>query len=233
MNAFLNNTAPARVQDKNLICVIASDEVHEQINVAINGLHCEVVSANVAASRPALVIIELGEAHPGIAAELATLRAKWTGIQVIGLASWQSLYDGKLAPSCVVDDLLFLPAKPVDFQYRIRRHLSNQLDLSSADAILTFGSVQFDLQSLQIKISDKKLSVTKREYELLLYFARQAPRPVSHREIADKVLKLAQSITTYENVINVHIARVRGKLKEISEENRLKTLRGSGFLFHI
>jgi DNA-binding response OmpR family regulator len=233
MNAFLNNISPQRVQLKNLICVFASAEAVEQINGAVNGLHCEIVAPDFEGPRPALIIIELEKDPTKAAVLLNCLREKWTGIQVMGLASWQSLYEGKLTPSCVVDDLLFLPAKPVDFQYRIRRHLANQLDLSSADAVLTFGVVQFDLQSLQIKISGKKLSVTKREYELLLYFARQAPRPVTHREIADQVLKLAQSITTYENVINVHIARVRGKLKEISEDGRLKTLRGSGFLFHI
>jgi DNA-binding response OmpR family regulator len=233
MNAFLKNTANHRPQAKNLIYAIASQEVQDQIGGAVSGLHCDIVAANTAGSRPALVVIELGDEQTGAMEQLEAIRSKWAGIQVLGLASWKSLYEGKLTPSCVVDDLLFLPAKPVDFQYRIKRHLANQLDLSSVDAVLTFGSVQFDLQSLQIKISDKKLTVTKREYELLLYFARQAPRPVSHREIADNVLKLAQTITTYENVINVHIARVRGKLKEISEETRLKTLRGSGFLFDV
>jgi DNA-binding response OmpR family regulator len=233
MNAFLNKAAPQRVQVKNLICVIASQDAIDQVNAATSGLHCETISADFEGTRPALVIVELGIEQTSVAAQLEALRTKWAGIQVMGLASWQSLYEGKITPTCVVDDLLFLPAKPIDFQYRIKRHLANQLDVSSADAILTFGEVQFDLQSLQIKISGKKLSVTKREYELLLYFARQSPRPVTHKEIADQVLKLAQSITTYENVINVHIARVRGKLKEISEESRLKTLRGSGFLFHI
>jgi DNA-binding response OmpR family regulator len=231
MNAFLQKTASKKTRSKNLICAIASSEVLEQVNNSITGLRCETVSATSDVSRPALVIVEICGDQTSLATQIEALRFRWIGIQVLGLASWQSLYEGKLSPACVVDDLLFLPATPVDFQYRIRRHLANQFELSSVDAILTFGAVQFDLQSLQIKISDKKLTVTKREYELLLYFARQAPRPVSHREIADEVLKLAQGITTYENVINVHIARVRGKLKEISEEQRLKTLRGSGFCF--
>jgi DNA-binding response OmpR family regulator len=233
MNALFSNTANQRPQVKNLIVAIASPDVQVQIFSASSGLHCELITTGTNNARPALVIVELGEEQTKLPSQLAKLRTHWPGIQVLGLASWQSLYEGKLSPSCVVDDLLFLPAKPVDFQYRIKRHLANQLDLSSADAILTFGAVQFDLQSLQIKISDKKLSVTKREYELLLYFARQAPRPVTHKEIAEKVLKLAQGITTYENVINVHIARVRGKLKEISEDHRLKTLRGSGYLLDV
>jgi DNA-binding response OmpR family regulator len=232
MNALFN-VSPQKASTKNLVFSIASAEVKAQISAAIAGLHCELTSTHSDSVRPALAVVELGDSQIETSDQIENLRSKWPGIQVLGLASWQSLYEGKLTPKCVVDDLLFLPAKPMDFQYRVKRHLANQLDISNVEALLTFGSIQFDLQSLQIKIAEKKLRVTKREYELLLYFARQAPRPVTHREIADKVLRLAHSITTYENVINVHVARVRAKLKEISEEHRLTTLRGAGFVLDI
>ncbi|MDE3198723.1 MAG: winged helix-turn-helix transcriptional regulator, partial [Acidobacteriota bacterium] len=78
--------------------------------------------------------------------------------------------------------------------------------------------------------SGKLLELTAREFELLEYLTRHAGRVVSREVLAREVWKEPARYSPIDNVIDVHIARLRRKLDDPFPRKLLKTVRGVGFV---
>ena len=150
-------------------------------------------------------------------------------VPIIGITDWSELSTGKARFDIRVDELVFMPMQPSELAYRINRYTQRDsiLDLSSTKLI--FGDFTFDIQNLSVEFDHKRLRLTKREFELLLFLARKNERLVNHDELALEVLHLAPSADSYVNTINVHLARLRSKLREVNCGERLTTVRNQGF----
>jgi DNA-binding response OmpR family regulator len=79
-------------------------------------------------------------------------------------------------------------------------------------------------------INGKNLSFTGKEFALLLYLARQNERPVGPTELGSQALKTRSNYPTTLNTVNVHIARVRAKLRAESLGNVLAIIKNEGFI---
>ena len=75
-----------------------------------------------------------------------------------------------------------------------------------------------------------RLELTVREFELLEYLARNKGRVVSREMLARDVWKEPGRATPLDNVIDVHVARLRKKLDDPFSIKLLHTVRGVGFL---
>ena len=71
--------------------------------------------------------------------------------------------------------------------------------------------------------------LTAKEFELLEYLARAEGRVVSRDALARDVWRESTRSTTLDNVIDVHISRVRRKLGTGRDPQLLHTVRGVGF----
>ena len=74
------------------------------------------------------------------------------------------------------------------------------------------------------------LELTAREFELLEYLMRHHGKPVSREMLARDVWKEPSRATPLDNVIDVHIARLRRKVDQEAATNLIHTLRGIGFI---
>jgi DNA-binding response OmpR family regulator len=75
-----------------------------------------------------------------------------------------------------------------------------------------------------------EIPLTTKEYELLEYLARRQGSVVSRDMLAREVWKVERRATPLDNVIDVHVARLRRKIDESFEPKLLKTVRGVGFV---
>jgi DNA-binding response OmpR family regulator len=213
-----------------LMVSLVSDAILDIVNSASVGLGVDMIHDAYSEAMPSIILIELAASNSKRKIVQEQLKEAYPRTPTLGIAQWQDLRNGKFSLQEDVDDLVFVPTNPVDLQYRLRRYIGSQVNVTESAATLTFGRISFDLQSSQIRFGDKSIRVTKREYELLIYLARQECRPVGHREIAEKALRIHLSSDTFENIINVHIARLRNKLREVSCQHYLLTERGAGFM---
>ncbi|MDH3592572.1 MAG: winged helix-turn-helix domain-containing protein, partial [Planctomycetota bacterium] len=71
---------------------------------------------------------------------------------------------------------------------------------------------------------------TLREFELLEVLMRHAGRVVSREILARDVWKDVARATPLDNVIDVHIARLRRKLDHGGSVRHIQTVRGVGFV---
>jgi DNA-binding response OmpR family regulator len=75
----------------------------------------------------------------------------------------------------------------------------------------------------------RRIDLTAREFELLEYLARNYDRVVSREMLARDVWKESGRATPLDNVIDVHVARLRRKMDDPFERKLLHTVRGVGF----
>jgi DNA-binding response OmpR family regulator len=75
----------------------------------------------------------------------------------------------------------------------------------------------------------KPIELTVREFELLEFLLRNKGRVVSREMLARDVWKESNRATPLDNVIDVHIARLRRKLDDEFEPKLVRTVRGVGF----
>ena len=73
------------------------------------------------------------------------------------------------------------------------------------------------------------IDLTAREYELLEYLLRNQGAVVSREMLARDVWKETARATPIDNVIDVHIARLRRKIDDGFDRKLLHTVRGVGF----
>ncbi|MBN1885839.1 MAG: response regulator transcription factor [Candidatus Krumholzibacteriota bacterium] len=73
------------------------------------------------------------------------------------------------------------------------------------------------------------IPLTAREFELLEYLLRNRGHVVSREMLAHDVWKVEERATPLDNVIDVHVARLRRKIDAPFERKLLRTIRGVGF----
>jgi two-component system, OmpR family, copper resistance phosphate regulon response regulator CusR len=94
---------------------------------------------------------------------------------------------------------------------------------------LKVGDLFMDLVSRQVTRTDERIDLTVREFELLEYLMRHGNGIVSRDMLAKDVWKECNRVTPLDNVIDVHIARLRKKVDAEPRRKLIHTVRGVGF----
>ena len=95
---------------------------------------------------------------------------------------------------------------------------------------LQVGALEMDLVTRRVARADRELHLTTREYELLQYLMRHHGHLVSREMLAQDVWKETSRATPLDNVIDVHIARLRKKVDTGPHAPLIHTVRGVGFV---
>ena len=79
-----------------------------------------------------------------------------------------------------------------------------------------------------IEKDDKKLELTKNEYNILYYLSINKGKIVSRDEIMDYLWESEEFID--DNTLSVNVKRLRNKLEELGFVDRIETRRGQGYI---
>jgi DNA-binding response OmpR family regulator len=97
-------------------------------------------------------------------------------------------------------------------------------------AIFDFAGKTFDFSRMQLRAGSQVFQLTLMESELLRYLVRNSDRPVSRKEILEKVWDLHEDTDT--RAIDNFIVRLRRYIEDDSSRPRhLLTIRGLGYQF--
>jgi two-component system, OmpR family, copper resistance phosphate regulon response regulator CusR len=161
---------------------------------------------------------------------LQTLRRQGARIPVLLLTAKDAVEDRVLGLDAGADDYLVKPFAFPELGARIRALLRrNKVESETA---LKINHLEIDPVRRTVVRDGHRIELTAREFELLEYLARNHSRVVSREMLARDVWKETARATPLDNVIDVHVARLRKKLDDPFELKLLHTVRGVGFMLN-
>lgn len=95
---------------------------------------------------------------------------------------------------------------------------------------LRLVELELDCVTKKVTRGKQEIDLTAKEFDLLEYLLRHQGHVVSREMLARDVWKVTSRATPLDNVIDVHIARLRQKVDAPFKKNLLKTIRGVGFV---
>ena|SRR5437868_3747143 len=161
---------------------------------------------------------------------LQTLRRQGVNAPVLLLTAKDAIEDRVLGLDAGADDYLVKPFAFPELGARIRALLRR--NRTDADNVLKIGDLEIDPVRRTVVRAAHRIDLTAREFDLLEYLARNHNRVVSREMLARDLWKETARATPLDNVIDVHIARLRKKLDDPFERKLLHTVRGVGFMLN-
>src|SRR5260370_1685638 len=158
---------------------------------------------------------------------LKTLRKQGLRVPVLLLTAKDSIEDRVLGLDAGADDYLVKPFAFPELRARLRALVRRGKTESLMS--LKLGPLEMDLTTRLVTRDAKPIELTVREFELLEFLLRNKGRVVSREMLARDVWKENNRATPLDNVIDVHIARLRRKLDDEFEPKLVRTDRGVGF----
>ncbi len=165
-----------------------------------------------------------------------SLRSERVDTPVLILTARSSEIDRVLGLELGADDYLTKPFSILELQARVKAIL-RRVERRSAGAPgapdpdrITIGELEIDVAAREARVCGHPVSLTAREFELLLHFARNPGRAFTRTQLLDAVW--GTSFEGYEHNVNTHINRLRSKI-EIDPANPryVLTVRGVGYRF--
>jgi two-component system, OmpR family, copper resistance phosphate regulon response regulator CusR len=158
---------------------------------------------------------------------LRALRQRRMETPVLVLTARDSLEDRVTGLDAGADDYLVKPFAFAELLARIRA-LVRRGRVADAPK-LAVGDLEMDLVSRKVIRAGKPVDLTVREFELLEFLMRYQGQVVSRETLARDVWKETARTTPLDNVIDVHIARLRRKVDLEHTVKVIHTVRGVGF----
>ena len=95
---------------------------------------------------------------------------------------------------------------------------------------MRIADLEVDVVGRSVTRAGQTLDLTAREFELLEYLLRHRGHVVSREMLTRDVWKEAGRHSPLDNVIDVHVARLRRKVDDQFEGKLVHTVRGVGFV---
>jgi DNA-binding response OmpR family regulator len=161
---------------------------------------------------------------------LKTMRERGIKTPVLVLTARDTLQDRVLGLDTGADDYVIKPFAFAELLARIRALVRRGRGAESPR--LSAADLEVNLITRRVARGDRPIDLTVREFELLEYLLRHQGQVVSRETLARDVWKETARTTPLDNVIDVHIARLRRKVDADQGTKLIHTVRGVGFMLH-
>ena len=147
---------------------------------------------------------------------------------VVVLTARDTLQDRVIGLDTGADDYLVKPFAFAELLARIRAVARRGRVTETGP--LAVDSLEIDRATRQVTRAGRQVELTAKEFDLLHYLARQARQVVSRDTLVREVWRETARSTTLDNVIDVHISRLRRKIDSGHPVRLIHTVRGVGFV---
>ncbi|MBT8074832.1 MAG: response regulator transcription factor, partial [Gammaproteobacteria bacterium] len=163
------------------------------------------------------------------------LRRELAYVPILMLTSKSSELDRVLGLELGADDYVSKPFSVSELLARVkaifRRIESVEKRFPGGAQLLSFGDLMIDATGREVRKAGKALTLTAREFDLLLHFARHPGQVFSRAQLLDKVWGYGHE--GYEHTVNSHINRLRAKIEsDPAHPELIVTCWGVGYKFN-
>lgn len=178
--------------------------------------------------KPDLVILDL--MMPGIDGyELCRrVRALDKKTPILMLTARTSEIDTVVGLELGANDYIAKPVRLRELVARVKAHLRETPDVQRQVSGIRLGELHIDVDSRTVRVTDKEIDLTFKEFELLLAMARQPNRVFSRDQLFSQVW--GSDFLGESRTVDVHIRYLREKLEDNpSQPKHILTVRGVGY----
>lgn len=216
------------VDDDVKLCELLAESLNTE-GFAIEAVHNGPRGLERAISQDhALVILDLMLPGMGGLDVLRRIRAR-SQVPVLILTARGEDVERILGLEIGADDYLPKPFNPRELIARMRAILRRTVRATTAIEPLIVGDIRLDPAAREARLRDTLLALTSVEFTLLEMLIQHAGRVVTREQLTETVL--GHKLGPFDRVIDVHVSNVRKKLGSSHGGERIKAVRGSGYLF--
>ena len=156
-----------------------------------------------------------------------------TGTPVVFLTAKNAVADRVRGLKLGAYDYIVKPFSPNELVARVKGHLARYEQLTSREVhrdVLHYGDLEIDESGHRVFVKGKEVTLPNKEFELLLFFAKNPGIVFSKETLFDRVWgseALGETAT-----VSVHVNRIREKIEEDTANPRyIETVWGAGYRF--
>lgn len=230
---------------RNVLIIEDDPDISRLIKINLQDLDCEVTIAGdgieglEAFKQRQIDLVVLDLMLPGMdgLSICREMRKDGAYVPILVLTAKSTELDRVVGLEMGADDYLTKPFSIPELMARIKA-LFRRVDAlakktiaeQEASRLIEHKDLRIDVQRHKVSIKDVPVELTAREFDLLVYFARQPGRVFSRVQLLDAVW--GYSHEGYEHTVNTHINRLRAKIeKDPSKPRYIQTVWGVGYKF--
>ncbi len=150
---------------------------------------------------------------------------RYYDIPIILLTAKRQIEDKEKGYTAGTDDYLVKPFEPKELIFRIQALLRRYGKQN--DAIIKLGKTTINRKNYEIQIGDQAILLPLKEFELLYFLASHPNQVFSRDHLITEIWGL--DYEGKERTVDVHIKRLRERLKPRTNDFYIKTIRGVGY----
>jgi DNA-binding response OmpR family regulator len=215
------------VDDDVDLCALLIERLAED-GFNLSAVHNGIDGLELASSGSySLVILDVMLPRMGGIDVLKHLRSR-SSVPVLMLTARGDDIDRIIGLEVGADDYLPKPFNPRELVARIKAILRRMEERRTDLEKFTAGDILIDTALREAYVGDRSLQLTTIEFALLEILVRNPGRALSREYLTDTAL--GRRLGAFDRTIDVHISNLRRKLDERRGIQRIKTIRGSGYL---
>lgn len=221
--------------EKLILAVDDEEHILELLSYNLQNAGYSVVTAKSAAEakralslqKPALILLDVMMPEQDGLDFCRQLRAdpQYFDIPIIMLTALGEEVDRVLGLEIGADDYITKPFSVRELQARIKALLRRGKQMHAPAANLQYGNITLQPENYLAKLSEERVDLTKKEFELLAELVKNRGRILTRDFLLDKIW--GYDYTGETRTVDVHIRHLRTKFGE--DALPIETLRGLGY----
>jgi len=180
---------------------------------------------------PDIIILDI--MLPGMdgleACKILKSEVKTASIPIIMLTAKTQETDKVVGLELGADDYVTKPFSPRELIARIKAVLRRMKEKEKLPEILSIEDLVIDFSKIQVRVKNKPVELTAKEFELLRTLVKAKNRVLSRDYLLDTIWGFDHAMEIQTRTVDVHIRTLRKKLK--SESRRIVTVKNYGYRF--
>ena len=183
--------------------------------------------------KPALIILDIVIPELDGLEVLREVR-RFSNTPIIVLTARTDEFDRVLGLEMGADDYMGKPFSPRELVARIKAVLRRSVAMHSVEdqQVLNFPGFYANLLSREVRINNKRIDLTPKEFDLLWHLSTNRDRVFTREQLLKQVWDYEEFFGD-ERTVDQHVKRLRRKLEDEHLPCRITTIWGVGYKFEM